>query len=63
ALFWLPKVWLSFLCLGNGAILSIPVGMLTLFSFILWFRVVFRRRPGLHISESLKREIKGWNDE
>jgi hypothetical protein len=53
-----PK-WVPFLHLGNGAIGSVPVGLVTLFAFFLWLRLLLRPKGTLHISESLRSLWKG----
>jgi len=55
----LPKAMLPLLQLGNGTVLTVPIGLVTIFSFVLWLRLLFVRRSKLHVPDSLKNPLKG----
>lgn len=55
----LPKTMVPLLQLGAGTVLTVPIGLVTLFSFILWLRLLFVRRSKLHVPDSIKKSLKG----
>ncbi len=58
--FCLPEPYRSALHLDAGTILSVPIVLIVVFCFILWFPALRSAQSRVHIPDSLKREPKDW---
>jgi hypothetical protein len=54
----LPHKWVPFLCLGGCAIGPIPIGLVTIFTFILWLRLCLAPRPDVYFPKSFNRSTE-----
>lgn len=59
--FFVPEPYRSRLHLDLGTVFSLPIILIVIFCFILWFPARRSARSKLHISDSLKNQSKGWN--
>ncbi len=57
--FFLPEPYRSRLHLDIATIWSVPIVLIVVFCFILWFPARRSARGKLHISDSLKSQLKG----
>jgi membrane protein DedA with SNARE-associated domain len=58
--FFVPEPYRSALHLDAGAIGSVPIILIVVFCFILWFPALRSSRNKLHVPDSLKHGPKDW---